>query len=57
MINLWFETWEINGIWSADIYANSDFLTFIGEVSSEKEAASLAQAFIRGFRFSRGEVE
>ena len=40
--------------WIARIYANSDYLTMYGAFS-EKEAKQIAQAFIDGIKFARGE--
>lgn len=55
MINYHFKTWEFDGCWTADIYANSDYLKTIVEFSTEKEAELAAQAFIDGIKFARGE--
>lgn len=55
MINFHFKVWEINEIWSADIYANSDFIAGCEEYETRKEAEIAAQAFIEGIKFARGE--
>lgn len=55
MINFYFKTWEVNDIWTANIYANSDLLITIDEYASDKEASIAAQAFIEGIKFARGE--
>lgn len=57
MINIWYNAWEIQGVWYADIYEDTDCLTCIGDVASKKEVIKLAEAFIRGFKFARGIVE
>ena len=55
MTNFHFRTWEINEIWTADIFANSDLISGSGDYSTEKEAAIAAQAFIDCIKFARGE--
>lgn len=55
MINYYFKPWEVNDIWTANIYANSDVIAVIKEYASEKEAGIAAEAFIEGIKFARGE--
>jgi hypothetical protein len=55
MINYHLKPWEIHEIWHVDVYANSDFVTTLGEMASEKEAVKVGQAFIDGIKFARGE--
>lgn len=55
MINYHFKTWEVDSIWTADIYANSDCIKTIDEYSTQHEAVIAAEAFIDGIKFARGE--
>jgi len=57
MINFYFKVWEVNEIWTAEIYANSDFLTCLDEYASQKEATIAGQSFVDGIEFARGELE
>jgi hypothetical protein len=55
MINYYFKTWEIQDIWMADIFANSDLVYALSDYASEKEATIAAQSFIDGIKFAKGE--
>lgn len=55
MINFYFQTWEVNDIWTANVYGNGDLLITLDEYASEKEAAIAGQSFINGIKFARGE--
>jgi hypothetical protein len=55
MNNYWFELWEINDIWGADIYANSDSIYNLDGYGTEDKASIAAQSFIDGIKFARGE--
>jgi len=57
MINFYFKVWEVNEIWTAEIYANSDFLTCLDEYASQKEATIAGQSFVDGIEFARGKLE
>lgn len=55
MINYRLNVWEVQDFWHVDIFANSDHITTLGEMYSEKEALKVGQAFIDGIKFARGE--
>lgn len=55
MINFYFTPWEVNDIWTATVYANSDVIIILDEYASEKEASIAGKAFIDGIKFARGE--
>lgn len=55
MINFYFKAWEVNDIWTANIYANSDIIATLGEFANEHEASIAAKSFIKGIEFARGQ--
>jgi hypothetical protein len=56
MINFWYElTNDEFGFHHVAIMANSDFVDYLKDFNTEREAEIAGEAFIRGIKFVRGE--